>query len=140
MRFDPEREEETELLARTVPPYPYGLSMSPDGRHLALGLYSQGDPASTLELISESGESLKLPGAWGPPLWLRDSHRFLYFAGNDVWSASVEGAQPRHIGTIEVPSGMEISAGSVHPDGTHLAVIAAEPFRYELWRIQTPDR
>jgi Tol biopolymer transport system component len=140
MRFDPTLGEETELLARTVPPYPYGHNMSPDSRYLALGLYSQGEPASTLELISESGESLKLPGAWGPPLWFPDSRRFLYFAGNDLWLASVEGGQPRHLGTIELPAGMEISAGSVHPNGTYLAAIAAEPFHYEMWRTQNLHR
>jgi Tol biopolymer transport system component len=111
IRFDPEFGEETELLARTVPPYPYGHNMSPDGRYIALGLYSHGEPASTLEIVSESGESHELPGAWGPPLWFPDSRRFLYLAGNDLWLASVDGAQLRHLGTIELPTGMEISAG-----------------------------
>jgi Tol biopolymer transport system component len=136
MRFDPELGEERELLARTVPPYPYGHNMSPDGRYMALGLYSQGEPASTLEIVSESGESFELPGAWGPPLWFRDSRRFLYVAGNDLWLASTDGVQPRHLGMIELPSGMEISAGSVHPDGTQLAFIAAEPFHYEVWALK----
>jgi hypothetical protein len=91
VRFDPESGEETELLVRTVPPYVYGYKMSPDGRHMALGLYSQQEPHSTLEIVLASGESSKLPGAWGPPLWFADSRRFLYLAGNShaIWGISM---------------------------------------------------
>ncbi len=140
VRLDPESGEETELLARTVPPYVYGYKMSPNGRYMALGLYSQEEQASTLEIVSVSGKSQELRGAWGPPLWFHDSRRFLYLAANDLWLASVSGEPPRHLGTIELPTGMRLSAGSVNPDGTRLALIAEEPFHYEVWMIQGLSR
>jgi Tol biopolymer transport system component len=136
VRFDPESGEETELLARTVPPYVYGYKMSPDGRHMALGLYSQQEPHSTLEIVLASGESSKLPGAWGPPLWFADSRRFLYLEANELWLASVNGEQPRHLGHIDVPTGMRVMAAALHPGGTRLALIAEEPFRHEVWVIE----
>jgi Tol biopolymer transport system component len=140
VRFDPESMEETELLTRTVPPYVYGYKKSPDGRHIALGLWSQQEPQSTLELVSVSGESYKLPGAWGPPLWFSDSHQFLYLATNELWLASVSGEQPRHLGKIDLPTGMRPMAAALHPGGTRLALIAEEPFRYEVWVINEPAR
>ncbi len=140
LRFDPESGEETELLTRTVPPYLYGYKMSPDGRQLALGLWSQQEPHSTLELVSVSGESYKLPGAWGPPLWFPDSRQFLYLATNELWWASVNGEQQRRLGTIDVPTGMEVMAAALHPDGTRLALIAEEPVRSEVWVIEDLGR
>jgi Tol biopolymer transport system component len=81
-QFDPESGVETELLARNVPPYVYGYKMSPDGSYMALGLWSQQEPQSTLELVSVSGGSYMLPGAWGPPVWFSDSRSFLYRAAS----------------------------------------------------------
>jgi hypothetical protein len=118
----------------------YGYKKSPDGRHIALGLWSQQEPQSTLELVSVSGESYKLPGAWGPPLWFSDSHQFLYLATNELWLASVSGEQPRHLGKIDLPTGMRPMAAALHPGGTRLALIAEEPFRYEVWVINEPAR
>jgi Tol biopolymer transport system component len=136
VRFDPESGQETELLARTVPPYMYGYEMSPDGRYLAIGLYSQQGRSSKLEIVLLSGESREVPGAWGPPLWFPDSRQFLYFSENDVWLASVSGAEPRHLGKIQLPTEMPYSAGSVSPDGKQLAFIAEEPFHFEVWAIE----
>jgi Tol biopolymer transport system component len=141
MRFDPQSGQETELLARTVPPYVYGYNVSPDGRHMALGLWSPGDPPSTLEIISMSGESFKLPGAWGPPLWFADSRQFLYLDTNDLWLASVGQEQPRHLGRIDLPTGMRVMAAALHPDASRLALIAhAGSISGELWVIKDPTR
>jgi Tol biopolymer transport system component len=139
-RFQPESEEETELLARTVPPYIYAYNTSPNGRNMALGLYNPTDDTSTLEIVSITGDSRKLPGVWDTPVWYRDSRRFLYFAAHDLWLTSVDGEQPMHLGTIELPAGIEIQTGSIHPDGRRLAFIAQEPFHYEVWVLRGVDR
>jgi Tol biopolymer transport system component len=139
-QFDPESGVETELLARNVPPYVYGYKMSPDASYLAIGLWSQEGPSSALEIVSASGESFELPDAWGPPAWFPDSRSFLYRAANDLWLASVSREQPRRLGRIEVPTGMELTYMAVHPEGTRLAFIAREPFGYEVWVIRDPGR
>ncbi len=83
-----------------------------------------------------------LPGAWGPPLWFPDSRQFLYLATNELWWASVNGEQPRRLGTINVPNGRRVMAAAVHPDGTRLALIAEEPglLRSEVWVIRNLAR
>jgi len=124
IRFDPESGQETELLARKVPPGMYGYEMSPDGHYLAIGLISQQGRSSKLEIVSLSGESHEVAGAWGPPLWFPDSQRLLYHAASDLWLVLVGGAEPRHLGKVELPAGVSMSAGSIDPTGTRLALIA----------------
>lgn len=83
-----------------------------------------------------TGESRELAGVWYTPVWYHGSRRFLYFAASDLSLASVDGDKPRLLGTIDLPAGMRIASGSVHPEGTQLALIAAEPFHFEVWVLR----
>ena len=143
-RIDVRTGEEEVLYEPPPDSVPGNLSLSPDGRWLAFGLYLRSAKTSRLILIPTSGgptrDLLDIPetqGTLGVGGWTRDGRRILFTKttsdsehkhSGDLWAVPLDGAPPRRLGL----SMHALRDVRVSPDGTRVSFTSGYPDT-DLW-------
>ncbi|UCC83140.1 MAG: PD40 domain-containing protein [Gemmatimonadota bacterium] len=141
VRRDLESGQEEDLFEFTAPPYVYGLTASPDGRHLAFGVWDTGERRSILNILPlEAGEpleltSVSLPAGIDPPAWTPDSRHLIYQTDGELWRISIDGGEPLSLGSL-APLAIYRGALSVHPAGRRIAFVAEPSRSSEVWVLK----
>lgn len=135
-------DQEQDLFRDVAPPFFYGLTASPDGQHLAFGIWDVKERQSRLAVMSLARNErrvlleLALPAHVAPPAWYPDSRHLMYEAEGQLWRISVDGGQPESLGTY-APLRYNQAGLSIHPDGRRIAFVAEEERRSEVWMIDS---
>lgn len=141
VRRDLESGQEEDLFESSAPPYVYGLAASPDGRHLAFGVWDTGERRSILTILRlEGGEpieltSVALPAGIDPPQWTPDSRHLIYQAEGELWRISIGGGGPLTLGSL-APLAIDQGGFSVHPAGRQIAFVAEPSRSSEVWVLK----
>ncbi len=134
-------------IYRTVKPVS-GLSLSPDGKWLALRWKGESNKATAIKVMPAEGgeprevfrsqENENLPGN-STILWTQDARYLLYTTGGgkpedqkvNLWRVAVEGGLPK-----KTELAMDnLKSLRLHPDGRHLAFTAGDR-KLEVWVME----
>ncbi len=138
VKRDLESGQEEDLFRTSAPPYVYGLTASPDGRHLAFGVWDTNERRSILKILPlEDGEPLELTSVSLPTAiaWTPDSRHLIYQTEEGLWRVSIDGGEPLSLGSL-APLAMNQVGFSVHPAGRQIAFVAEKSLSSEVWVLE----
>ena len=130
--------QEKILFQGTAPPFVYGLTTSPNGRHLAFGVWDTKQQRSALRILPVTGgepeelATVDLPNAISPPAWTMDSRHLIYQTKEGLWRVSLDGGEPSSLGSL-APRAANQGGLSVHPNGQRIAFVAEGSQKSEIW-------